>query len=82
MERLTCFLQNHSTSTIFAVVNPLIIPPIYHTVISQIILGLGVQATMFIFEFLRKKAKIKSRKSDYDQTLDDYLNDKNSTEIR
>lgn len=76
------FLQNHTASSLFAVVNPLVIPPIYHTVLSQIMLGLGIQATMFIFEFLRKKAKIKERAKNYEQSYDEFLQDKDPTNFR
>lgn len=76
------FISDHPYSSLFAVASPLIIPPQYHSVFAQIILTLGTQLTMFIFERLRKKAKIRKLRKDYDQSFDDYLKDKDPTEKR
>jgi len=76
------FVSDHPYSSLFAVANPLIIPPEYHSVFAQIILTLGTQLTIFIFEWLKKKAKLRKLSTDYDQSFDDYLKDKDPTEKR
>lgn len=76
------WISDHPYSSLFAVANPLIIPLEYHSVFAQIILTLGTQLTIFIFELLRKKSKIRKLRKDYDQSFDDYLKDKDPTEKR
>lgn len=83
MDNILKFVENHPFSTTFAVATPLVIPVEYHQVFAQLILGVGTQLAFFLIEIFRKKAKIKSRKNDVENSFDNYLNDvKDPTQVR
>ncbi|SHK63225.1 hypothetical protein [Epilithonimonas mollis] len=78
MEALIKFVNSHPLSTTFAMVSPMAIPPQYHLVFAQLLLQVGI----FGIEWLYKKLRVKARKADYEQSFDEYLNDKDPTEKR
>lgn len=83
MDNIVRFVENHPFSTTFALATPLVIPVEYHQVFAQLILGVGTQLAFFLVELFRKKAKIKARKNDIENSFDNYLNDvKDPTQVR
>jgi len=78
MDTLVKFVTDHPLSFSTIAVTPLVIPSAYHVVISQLLLQFGI----FGIEWLYKKVKIRNRRKNLDQSFDDYLDDKNPTEIR
>jgi len=81
MDNITKFVSNHPVSSLFSVV-PMTIDPAYHTAFASLIGGLGLQLGLFFIEFLYKKLKVKKRTADYEQSFDQYLKDKDPTQIR
>lgn len=80
MTKFLTYISDHPLSTGFAFVNPLVIPNEYHSVLSQLLLSLGMQLILFIGEKINKKRIRDKRKSDVEQSFDDYLHNKNKPE--
>jgi len=80
MDKVLNYITDHPLSTGFAFVNPLVIPSEYHSVFAQLILTLGTQIVLFVAEKLNKKRIVNKRKENYEQSFDDYLDNKKKPE--